>query len=362
MTDSGVEEKLLDQYGGKGTGLPQTLSFDHVSPATRLLEKRRQMFEVQEALNSQKEEFARREDAFRRREETLRRKDIELQESLIKFNKFLQENESKRNRALKRCVDEKKQRELKEIEIKKLEDQLKNKLQDEQVLKKKAERHAKYHDYLENVISNMSKFFAEINDVLNRHKTLQQVNEQLILYNSENEVKNESTLREYISFRKEKENELLAKNNDIAKKQDRLENCKIKSAEDQGELDLTTQAAAEKTLALGQILSSVKNILNRCEESFGNRHNKPKVDRSSDRMERMALDEQVIKTKMKLDEISMFMVDYRDIIDEYQAEFGRKVPGSAGYAHGTMQQSSSTGAPPTSADAKTSRSDAKFLE
>lgn len=41
-----IEEKLMDQYGGKGNGLPQTLVFDHVSPATRLLEKRRQMFEV----------------------------------------------------------------------------------------------------------------------------------------------------------------------------------------------------------------------------------------------------------------------------------------------------------------------------
>lgn len=30
---------------------------DHVSPATRLLEKRRQMFEVQEALELQKHEF-----------------------------------------------------------------------------------------------------------------------------------------------------------------------------------------------------------------------------------------------------------------------------------------------------------------
>ena len=36
--------------------------------ATRLLEKRRQMFEVQEALNAQKDEFNRRENAFRRRE------------------------------------------------------------------------------------------------------------------------------------------------------------------------------------------------------------------------------------------------------------------------------------------------------
>ena len=88
-----VEDKLLKEYGGRGTtNLPTTLMFDHVSPATRLLEKRRQMFEVQEALNAQKDEFNRREDAYRRREDGLRRKDLELQESLIKFNKFLQES------------------------------------------------------------------------------------------------------------------------------------------------------------------------------------------------------------------------------------------------------------------------------
>lgn len=39
--------------------LPQQLQLDTVSPATRLLEKRRQMFEVQEALDAQKEEFER---------------------------------------------------------------------------------------------------------------------------------------------------------------------------------------------------------------------------------------------------------------------------------------------------------------
>jgi hypothetical protein len=33
---------------------------EHVSPATRLLEKRRQMFEVQEALEQQKQEYARK--------------------------------------------------------------------------------------------------------------------------------------------------------------------------------------------------------------------------------------------------------------------------------------------------------------
>lgn len=44
---------------GMAAGMPHTFVLDHVSPATRLLEKRRQMFEIQEALEAQKEEFSR---------------------------------------------------------------------------------------------------------------------------------------------------------------------------------------------------------------------------------------------------------------------------------------------------------------
>ena len=83
---------LLALYSGRmnSFGGIQHMNLDEVSPATRLLEKRRQMFEVQEALETQKEEFARREELFKRREEALRKQDLELQQQLIRFNKFLQ--------------------------------------------------------------------------------------------------------------------------------------------------------------------------------------------------------------------------------------------------------------------------------
>ena len=157
--------EFLSTYGGRNKSLPQTLTLDHVSPATRLLEKRRQMFEVQEALDAQKEEFARREDAFRRREEALRKKDLELQESLIKFNKFLQENESKRNRAVKRAADEKKQRELKEVEIDKLTEQYLTKKEDEKAMKGEVAGNIKYQQFLTDVVEYVqgtSEDFPEI--------------------------------------------------------------------------------------------------------------------------------------------------------------------------------------------------------
>ena len=60
------------------------------------------------------------EEVFKRREDGLKKKDLELQESLIRFSKFLQENNSKRTRALKRAQDERKTREEKEKEVEQL--------------------------------------------------------------------------------------------------------------------------------------------------------------------------------------------------------------------------------------------------
>jgi uncharacterized membrane protein YgcG len=303
--------------------VPQTLMMDHVTPATRLLEKRRQMFEVQEALNAQNEEFTRREDAFRRREEGLRRKDLELQESLIKFNKFLQENESKRNRALKRANDERKQREQKDIEIKRYEIQLRDKMIEEQILKREVEKNLKYQEYLENVVHYLSKDFPEISDVLNRYRTLKDVNIYLNEKQKADDLKNEITQRDFLLFRKENENVILNYGNEVAELQIRQEMCKNRTMRLENEIDLTNYEISEKTLELGQIISSVSNILERCDHSFRLRHNKPSLqqEKTTDFInDSLSLYNLCKRSIGKLDEIAMFIIDYRDISTEYKAE------------------------------------------
>lgn len=78
--------------------LPQHLQLDSVSPATRLLEKRRAMYEVQKAFEDQKEEFRKKEENFKKREAELREKDILIQDHLIKFSTFLQSHEMRRKK------------------------------------------------------------------------------------------------------------------------------------------------------------------------------------------------------------------------------------------------------------------------
>ncbi|DAZ99406.1 TPA: hypothetical protein N0F65_005308 [Lagenidium giganteum] len=248
----------------RSSKMPQTLTLDHVSPATRLLEKRRQMFEVQEALDAQKEEFARREDAFHRREEGLRKKDLELQESLIKFNKFLQENESKRNRAVKRATDEIKQRLVKEQEVTKLKQQLEHLWTECGKLNNEVKKNLKYTRYLELVQELVPEDYPEVADLVNRYHTLKETNRDLSQNQFYHEEENEKRRLAFSSFQKERANEILNFNNKIAHLQRQLENEESMSIRMQQETDASLRMTTQKTLALGQIIMAIGNLLQRC--------------------------------------------------------------------------------------------------
>mmetsp|Transcript_31669 Transcript_31669/g.48451 ORF Transcript_31669/g.48451 Transcript_31669/m.48451 type:complete len:118 (+) Transcript_31669:13-366(+) len=93
--------KPADPNGAPGAGGQGGDSYKSytVSPATRLLEKRRQMYEKQEEYESKKKESKQAELEFRDQEKKLREKDLEIQESMIQFSVYLQENERKKQKA-----------------------------------------------------------------------------------------------------------------------------------------------------------------------------------------------------------------------------------------------------------------------
>eukprot|EP01042_Synura_sphagnicola_P003770 gene3770-4700_t len=109
--------------------------------------------------------------------------------------------------------------------------------------------------------------------------------------------------------------------------QARLEHCQTRTMRLQNDMDLSNLEASDKALALGQILSSVSNILERCEESFRIRHNKPQIERVIDLTDATPLSDKCNRAISKLDEIAMFMVDYRDINVEFgqDAAYGKEV-------------------------------------
>jgi hypothetical protein len=241
----------------------QQLTLEHVSPATRLLEKRRQMFEVQEALDAQKEEYKRREAEFKRREEKLKERDLALQESLIKFNKFLQENDSKRARAEKKERDEIKQRLAKEVEITKLRETFERLKTDKAEMLSILQKDMRYQTYLEGVLDSTDEY-PEIIELLLRYETLEATHHDLVERSREGQSESEGQSTFNKRFHKDKVDEILEYNNQIALLQQRYEASVVTSIRLQAETDRQLQDSAEATLLLGQVLMACDNIFTRC--------------------------------------------------------------------------------------------------
>lgn len=72
--------------------LVPTQKLETVSPATRLLDKRRKMYENQEAYINKKKEFTQKEFEFQTKEGELLEEDHKLQQSLIQYATFLDFN------------------------------------------------------------------------------------------------------------------------------------------------------------------------------------------------------------------------------------------------------------------------------
>lgn len=59
----------------KDTKIPVFNQYETVSPATKLLEKRRKMYEIHEAFEAEKDEFRQKEVGFQEEEEKIKSKD-----------------------------------------------------------------------------------------------------------------------------------------------------------------------------------------------------------------------------------------------------------------------------------------------
>eukprot|EP00164_Ancoracysta_twista_P001627 GFYU01002136.1.p1 GENE.GFYU01002136.1~~GFYU01002136.1.p1 ORF type:complete len:307 (-),score=126.93 GFYU01002136.1:266-1186(-) len=246
----------------KEYAFPQELVIENVSPATHLLEKRRQMFEVQEALDAQKDEFARKEEGFKKREEQLKKRDIELQESLIKFNKFLQENEAKCQRANKKAQDEKHQMQMKEIEIGELKTEIQRL---EYELKKNREalkKDMRYQQYLLTVV-DFADQFEDVGAIESRHITLKKAKEDLQSAQDNNLAQIEATNKELNEFKSRKTNESLVLNSQIAVLKKKYEEAVLRGLELQSIYEQKYESAEKKNLELGMIINATDHVFRR---------------------------------------------------------------------------------------------------
>jgi hypothetical protein len=239
--------------------LPVSLTLEHVSPVTRLLEKRKQMLQVQESLDSQKDEYGRKEELFKRREENLRKKDLELQESLVIFNRFLKENEQKRRRADHRANDEIKKR----MKWSKIQESHKMNVA---TLREKCDRlklsvlkNEKYQKYLDKVQDAYATHFDEISSIITRYQTLKSTNTEMIKLQEVLIERNEKARIDFSEYKKKQYNATLSLNNDIASESRELEECVKRTSEVEEQMIHQEQEESEEQRISTQIILSVRD-------------------------------------------------------------------------------------------------------
>lgn len=332
----------MEGDGGAAPKHPQQLFFDNVSPATRLLEKRRQMYEVQDALENQKARFAKDEEQFRKREEQLRNKDLQLQHQLFRFNKFLQDNEAKRRRAETRAAEEAAQIRQKEGEIRDLEKQLDESRQLCTELEEEVTRNMKYEEFLEHV-KDTSDDFQEITDLVTRYDTLESANRDLMGLQMESETRIEELRNKFQSYRKEQEMEMLAFTNKIATYQAQLDDSQKQRQQLDNKVDEATLVDSDRSLHLGLILMSIDNLFLRCTTKRKNIHHDDEMTkgREGEEEDQTESDDSFKrKTQTALRQLKVihnYLKDFKDMTERLKNEKSGAAKGRLGQGQITEQ-------------------------
>lgn len=257
--------------------MDQSKNLDMVSPATRLLEKRRQMYEKQQEYDDKKKEAKRHELEFKETEKDLRQKDLQMQESMIQFSVFLSGNEQKKQQAAEKIEKEKKLLKEKEAEMREAK-QMHQMLEKKQArVKNKQRALMQYKEYLEKIREQHPEEFDEVKKITERHQVLVSENRKLD-HRIDNLDMNLKEIRDNTSkYTKEMNSDLLKLNNVITLRKQELERILDEKNKLKSEAEELNRKKFGKYSDLAQVLMAVNDIQLKCEErSDGQRKQKVK--------------------------------------------------------------------------------------
>ncbi|KAJ8263143.1 hypothetical protein COCON_G00156000 [Conger conger] len=268
----------------------------HVTGATRLLEKKNEMKDVEQALAAQKEEFQMRMESVQQRKDDLIEQKEQMKEQLTKFDTFVKENESKCSRAKKNASADKELVRQKELEIERLEKEITILQARKDVLEERVQRNAIYWEFLEKVIKK-SKKFEEARELLGRTDTLLITRDQLLEKESEGQERREALRMELRHFVEEQSNLVLHRNNQLSALQTQLDRTRMLAFKWESTWNHIQSTAAKETLLLGQIKVVTLNLFH----MMGGKTGQDKA---------VAIED----TAQQLEQIQLFIQDKADMV------------------------------------------------
>lgn len=240
----------------------ETATVDGIIAATNL---RRSVIDVQRELAAKREEYKVRMSRVRDAEEQLARDRVALQETLVQYYKFIQENEIKRARATKKAQTEEAQRKEREEQLRQLNAQMATLELKRDEIHDQLEKLSKYQCFLEEMLSrNVGDEYQEPKDIVKRWMTLR--DNTAVLQKRKTQLE-EELLRNKNALnlaRQRRSNHSIALQNQLNELQLTFEGLQKSIKLKQDELDRKTKLKSSTTRTVSHISMATRNLYDRC--------------------------------------------------------------------------------------------------
>ncbi len=238
------------------------------SQSTQLLKKRKEMKEVDNALELMKSDYKRRMDECEERRIAFESKQAKMRDQVLKFEKFIQENDSKRLRAEAKTKAERKLYAEKLDEIERKKEELIKLERDQQRLKHELDHRKCFKDYLERVVEASDKSsdmtYEEVSDVLNRYDVLTAANAELVRAESVQDTEVDGYRKKLQALKTEAQNIELTKNSELQILQKNLERLRVQYKELEHGKAVVMDKSKNVQQEWGAVDGAIRNIYARC--------------------------------------------------------------------------------------------------
>ena len=189
-----------------------------------------------------------------------------IQENLIKFSTFLQQQEMKK----------KKDEDMTEVEKKKifaLDDEVSEKNKQLEIYRKKAEKidrkvgtMKKFDDFLEVVRDQNQDEFGELQDIISRYAQLKSKNNELHAQQENYTLELDQKTKDLTTYIKDMETEKITINNRMGFQQQELEFIDTEKSKLLAQRDENTKQKSRKTTETGKLLMTIDNMFNKLKQ------------------------------------------------------------------------------------------------
>eukprot|EP01022_Parablepharisma_sp_SALTPOND_P034912 TRINITY_DN934_c3_g1_i1.p4 TRINITY_DN934_c3_g1~~TRINITY_DN934_c3_g1_i1.p4 ORF type:complete len:323 (+),score=58.36 TRINITY_DN934_c3_g1_i1:849-1817(+) len=250
---------------------------------------------------------------LRSEEDKLKEADLEVQQELIVFGQVLDDLRQKSYNAKRKIDNEEKEIRDKEELIRRKKEELKKITDISMMIEKKVNAMHKYEEFLEKVKSQYSDEFSEMTDILNRYETLKKTNKELVEENQYLQEDLDKVTNEASLYEKEKGNEILRMNNNIAELQKSLEKSEDERNRKQRAVEDTVKNNRVQSQQLSKLLMAVNNLYWMCKKdrkALGLRYENEGTD-----VDPFGNTKEAIKKSMgQLEVVGQFMEHYNSIM------------------------------------------------